>query len=116
MANQGQEKPTNPRSRKHLAAPGPAGLPCDNQGLDLLQLRKPPRLVLAVEQHAVHLYIEHTAASRDQFDLKPCQLLKCGGQTGRPGQVVSDTAIGDGNAHPILPMTPCYTPGFGLPA
>ena len=66
---------------------------------DLPGIRIPALAVLGKNQRAVGSDIEDTAAALDELGLHSELPGNFGRQTGGPGQVVSDHAVGDGDAH-----------------
>jgi len=59
---------------------------------------------LGKDDAAVGGHIENTAAAADQVDGEIQFLFDRAGQTGRPRFVVSFTAVGDGDLHPLSPF------------
>lgn len=52
---------------------------------------------------AVDVHLEHAAPARDELDLYARQIAPdLGGQTGRPGLVVSDRAVFDADVHVVI--------------
>jgi len=66
---------------------------------DLPRFRIAAFPVLGKNQRAVGGHVEHAAATRDELGLHSEPFGDRGRQTGGPGQIVSNRAIGDGDAH-----------------
>mgnify|MGYP000605792183 CR=1 FL=1 len=63
--------------------------------------------MFAVDDLAVSVYVENTAAADNQLRLDPQSFLDCGRQTGGLGKVVSYLAVSDADidAHAFSPTT-----------
>jgi len=68
---------------------------------DLLVGRESADRVLREQGAAVDHHVEHAVAALLQRGLDTGLLLDFGGQTGRPGEVVSDDAVGDHDGHGV---------------
>src|SRR5690606_31570573 len=69
---------------------------------DLARRGEAPRFMFGVDQAAVHLHIEYAARTGDERRLHTRRATDFRCQTGSPGPVVSDAAIGDGDVHATL--------------
>jgi hypothetical protein len=72
---------------------------------DLAGLREAVLFMLAEDPPAVQLHVEDAAAAGDQSDVLATLPLEEVRQTGGPGQVVSDLAVGDADGHGMLLST-----------
>jgi len=79
--------------------PGPAYLAGGQRLENLAMLGKAPGSVLAVDQVAVDLHVEDAAPAFDELGLNVELVFDRFRQTGGLGQVVSISAVSDGDVH-----------------
>ena len=63
--------------------------------------------MLGEHERIIRPDVEYPAAALDEFGIKPQRCLDPGRQTGGPGQVVSFSAIGNGNVHGSILFENC---------